>query len=202
MIIGSGWSVNGRPPTNAYLVEQRTAATRYDEAIEEAAKREGVDPALVKSVMLVESNFNPRAVSRKGASGLMQLMPQTASHYGVRDRFDALDCIRGGAKHLSRLLSAYDGDVILALAAYNAGAAAVSRYSGVPPYPETVEYVRRALVAYRGTEVEVVGGTLKRAPRAPSRRSALVEVASLDGNVVLSNVGPTERAAPVLGRVK
>jgi hypothetical protein len=199
--VGSGWTVNGRAPTDAYLVEQRHAATPFDAAIEKAAKREGVDPALVKSVMLVESNFDPRAVSRKGARGLMQLMPQTASLYGVQDRFNALESIRAGVRHLARLLSAYSGNVTLALAAYNAGEAAVSRHAGVPPYPETHEYVRRTMVAWRGERVPVVGGGFKGVPTSPPRK-ANVKVASLNGGLVMSNVDGSERVAPVLGRVR
>lgn len=200
--VGSGWTVGGRAPTDAYLVGRRHAVTQYDEAIENAAKTEGVDPALVKSVMLVESNYNPRAVSRKGARGLMQLMPATALSYGVRDRFSAAESIRAGVRHLARLLSSYSGDVALALAAYNAGESAVSKHSGVPPFPETHEYVRRAMVAWRGEGLPAVGGGFKGASTVAPRKAA-VKVASLNGGgLVLSNTDSTERTTPVLGRVR
>ena len=148
--VGSGWSSRGRIPSDAYLVERKNVATAFDETIQVYSMREGIDPKLVKSVMLVESNYNPRAVSKKGACGLMQLMPATARRYGVGDSFDATENIRGGVKHLAELLTLFSGNIPLTLAAYNAGAGAVAKHSGIPPYPETREYVRRAMVAYGG----------------------------------------------------
>ena len=141
--VGSGWRVNGGAPSDAYLVERRNLPSPYDAAIASEARAAGVDAALVKSVMLVESNFNPRAVSRKGARGLMQLMPGTAQRFGVSDRYDAGQSIRAGVKYLATLLEQFKGDVALALAGYNAGENAVSQHSGVPPYRETREYIRR-----------------------------------------------------------
>jgi hypothetical protein len=122
----------------------------YDGLIDDAARTHSVDPKLVKSVMLVESAFNPAAVSRKGARGLMQLMPETARHHGVEDIFDPAQNIRGGAQHLAYLLSLFGNDVPKSLAAYNAGENAVLRYGGVPPYDETRLYVHKALTAYYG----------------------------------------------------
>ncbi|HEY7113325.1 MAG TPA: lytic transglycosylase domain-containing protein [Thermoanaerobaculia bacterium] len=122
----------------------------YDSLIDDAARTHSVDPKLVKSVMLVESAFNPAAVSRKGARGLMQLMPETARHHGVEDIFDPAQNIRGGAQHLAYLLSLFGNDVPKSLAAYNAGENAVLRYGGVPPYDETRLYVHKALTAYYG----------------------------------------------------
>ncbi len=100
-------------------------------------------PVLIKAVAAVESAFNPRAVSVKGAQGLMQLMPATAAQYGVDDPFDPLQNLRGGTHHLRDLLAEFDGDLSLALAAYNAGSAAVRRYGGIPNYPETQAYVKK-----------------------------------------------------------
>jgi len=114
-----------------------------------AAERHGVDPDLVLAVVAVESGFEREAVSRKGAQGLMQLMPATAATLGVTDPFDPAQNLDGGARHLGALLEAYRGDLERALAAYNAGAGAVERHGGVPPYPETRAYVRRVLGAYR-----------------------------------------------------
>ena len=118
-------------------------ATPYDPYIEMVARDNGVDPTLVKAVALVESGFNTKAVSSKGAQGLMQLLPSTAAHYGVSDLHDPYQNLSAGAKHLRGLLDQYDGDVTLALAAYNAGAGAVKRYGGVPAYAETQDYVKK-----------------------------------------------------------
>jgi soluble lytic murein transglycosylase-like protein len=115
----------------------------------QAAKRHGLDPDLVLAVVAVESNFRPQAVSPKGAQGLMQLMPATAASLGVRDAFDPAQNLDGGARHLGSLLTLYGGDLTRALAAYNAGAKAVDRNNGVPPYQETREYVRKVLKKYK-----------------------------------------------------
>ena len=112
-------------------------------AIEDAARENGVDPALVRAVIHAESGFNPRARSRKGAMGLMQLMPGTASDMGVRDPWAVQQNIEGGVKYLAMLLAEFKGDVTLATAAYNAGPGAVDRYGGVPPIAETQTYVQR-----------------------------------------------------------
>jgi soluble lytic murein transglycosylase len=113
--------------------------------IGEIARRYGVSPRLVEAVVRVESGFDRTAVSPKGAGGLMQLMPETAATLGVTDRFDARQNITGGVRHLRYLLDRYEGSVTLALAAYNAGEGAVDAYRGIPPYPETQQYVRRVL---------------------------------------------------------
>lgn len=216
--IGSGWTVNGKAPTDNYLISRRGAPTPFDDTIRLHAGRGGIDPKLVKSVMLVESNYNPRAVSRKGACGLMQLMPGTARLYGVKNTFDAEDNIRGGVAYLSNLLTLYQGNVTLALAAYNAGEGAVEKYSGIPPYPETQEYVRRAMVAYRGTPTldPIVGGGFRgmetspaiAAPRRtrPEKGSVLVssspvKLQRIDGAAYLTNVAGSRPSTPILGRV-
>jgi hypothetical protein len=121
-----------------------------DSAIEQAAARHNVDPNLVRAVVKVESNFNPNAVSRKGAMGLMQLMPSTARQLKVRNPFDPEQNVDAGVRHLKQLLESYDGDIKLTLAAYNAGAGAVARSSGVPRYAETQNYVRRITNLYYG----------------------------------------------------
>ncbi len=127
-----------------------TAATPadIDSAIERAAARHNVDPNLVRAVVKVESNFNPNAVSRKGAIGLMQLMPSTARQLNVKNPFDPEQNVDAGVRHLKQLLESYGGDVRLSLAAYNAGAGAVARSSGVPHYAETQNYVRRITNLY------------------------------------------------------
>jgi soluble lytic murein transglycosylase-like protein len=119
------------------------------EAAAVAARRHGLDPALVIAVVSVESGFRPQAVSPKGAQGLMQLMPRTAESLGVVDAFDPEENLDGGVRHLGQLLAQYDGDVARALAAYNAGEGAVHRHHGIPPYRETRAYVKKVLERYR-----------------------------------------------------
>jgi soluble lytic murein transglycosylase-like protein len=122
-----------------------------DAAIVQAAARHNVDPNLVRSVVKVESNFNPNAVSRKGAMGLMQLMPGTARSLNVTNPFDPEQNVDAGVRHLKRLLESYGGNVPLSLAAYNAGTGAVARSAGVPRYRETRNYVRRITNLYFGS---------------------------------------------------
>ncbi len=121
---------------------------------EEAARRHGLDPALVLAVVAVESGFRPEAVSSKGAQGLMQLMPRTAESLGVSDAFDPEQNLDAGVRHLEALLKLYGGDLTRALAAYNAGQGAVARHGGVPPYRETRAYVRRVLARYRAKQAQ------------------------------------------------
>ncbi|MBI2987888.1 MAG: lytic transglycosylase domain-containing protein [Deltaproteobacteria bacterium] len=126
---------------------------RIEEIIRSASGRYGVDPDLVRAVIKAESDFNSQARSPKGARGLMQLMPETARLHSVNNIYDPGQNIEGGVRHLRLLLDRYEGDLRLALAGYNAGTQAVEKYGGVPPYPETREYIRRVLgyhQRYRG----------------------------------------------------
>jgi len=120
-----------------------------EQAVRGAAQQHHVPPALLLAVMKAESAFNPTVVSKAGAVGLMQLIPETAIRHGVRNLYDANDNIAGGAKHLRYLLDRFHGNIQLALAAYNAGERKVDRYGQIPPYKETQDYVKKVLVYYR-----------------------------------------------------
>lgn len=133
-------SVQCRLPVNDVM---RVGSGPFDAIIVQEAQHRNLDPLLVKSVIWVESCFDPRAVSRVGAHGLMQLMPATAAELGVTDRFDPAQNIRGGVTYLARMLERFGQNLDLALAAYNAGPGAVERYNGIPPFRETQDYVRR-----------------------------------------------------------
>jgi soluble lytic murein transglycosylase-like protein len=133
-----------------WLARQRDRRSQFDAAIERYAMKYDVDPVLVRAVIQVESNFNPRCVSKKNARGLMQLIPETARRYGVTNVFDPDDNIQGGVKYLSELLRMFRNDLPRTLAAYNAGENAVIRYGGIPPYSETTTYVKRAMTVYYG----------------------------------------------------
>jgi transglycosylase-like protein with SLT domain len=126
--------------------------TPYRELIEAASAQYKVDADLITSVIAVESNFEPKAISRRNARGLMQLLPETAERLGVKDIFDPKQNIDGGTRYLSDLLQRYDNNLVLALAAYNAGPEKISRFGDVPPYPETISYVRRVKRVYENSK--------------------------------------------------
>lgn len=135
-----------RMPKAAAAVTPRRRGAEYDGFINEQAAVHGVRPELIRGVIMQESGFNPRALSPKGAMGLMQLMPGTAADLGVLNPFNELENIRGGIKYLGQLLNRYDNNEALALAAYNAGPGAVDRHGmRVPPFQETQQYVKRIL---------------------------------------------------------
>ncbi len=152
---------------------------RYADLINRVAHEQGGDPDLVKANTRVESNFDPRAVSRKGAQGLMQLMPATAADHAVADAFDPEQNITGGVRYLRKLTDLFGGDLRLALAAYNAGENAVARYNGVPPYRETQQYVRKVLALHRSRNFDP-----PLAGRRPPEPSRVVR------EVVVPNDGP------------
>ena len=117
--------------------------------IDEVAYRNKIDPALVKAIIMAESGYNPRAISKKGAKGLMQLMPLTAKSYGVEDAFDPKNNIRAGVAYFRTLLNQFNGDERLALAAYNAGSKRVRQYKGVPPFEATRLYIEKVFAYYK-----------------------------------------------------
>jgi hypothetical protein len=178
--------INANPPAKAAGHRDAdgiamTPSAKLQSIVNAAAARNDLDPALVQAVIQAESNWNPLAVSRKGAFGLMQLLPSTAERYGVRDVFDPAQNVSGGTRYLRALLDRYHGDLKKSLAAYNAGEQAVQRYGGVPKYPETRAYVRKVTTTYFQSG----------SPRAPelsaSRQSSIREVAGPGGRTIFTN---------------
>ncbi|OIQ47407.1 MAG: hypothetical protein BM565_06655 [Gammaproteobacteria bacterium MedPE] len=122
---------------------------KYQTIVDNAAQKYNVDSALIKAVIHAESAFNPNAISKVGAQGLMQLMPETANYLGVNNPFDVSENIHGGAHYLKKMLNRFNGDISLATAAYNAGPSTVTKYKGIPPYKETTAYVKRVAILYK-----------------------------------------------------
>src|SRR5262245_56760345 len=186
-----------RPPTPK-AVPEGTVASRgrraFTEVIRAAAERYGVDPQLIEAMVEAESAGNPTAVSPKGARGLMQLMPERAAELGVRNSFDPLQNVDGGVRHMRDLLQRFGGDVTLALAAYNAGEAAVRSYGGVPPFPETREYVRRIRAMYDAG----VATTAKAVALVTPPQRVYTTVAE-DGTITFTNL-PPRVTTPAAGR--
>jgi soluble lytic murein transglycosylase-like protein len=139
---------NGSGRGTSNVIRNANGSIAYDTLIYNVSRRYGVDPNLVKAVVRAESDYNPSAISRAGARGLMQLMPETARLMGVKDIHDPVDNVNGGTRHLSRLIKKYNGELPMALAAYNAGEGAVKRYGRIPPYKETQRYVKKVLKFY------------------------------------------------------
>lgn len=156
---------------------------QIDAAIDQAAARHNVDPSLVRAVIKVESNFNPNAVSRKGAMGLMQLMPQTARQLKVTNPFDPEENVDAGVRHLKKLMESYGGDLKLSLAAYNAGAGAVARSAGVPQFAETRNYVRRITQLYLGEsdpDSHILGGSFRSPVRVQRDERGVLYISNTD----------------------
>jgi len=130
------------------LVTRRYSTEQYDDLISDASERYGVSFPLLKAIIKAESDFDPLAVSKKGASGLMQIMPQNFEPLGIKDPFDPWQNINAGARYFKQMYDRFNGKLSLSLAAYNAGPTAVDRYKTIPPYEETEEYVRRVLKYY------------------------------------------------------
>lgn len=135
--------LEGEPDQAAVKVK-----VRYHAIITQAGQRHGVESALIQAIIMAESSYNPRAVSNRGAAGLMQLMPTTALSMGIKDRFDPVHNIDGGVRYFKKMLVRFDGDTRLALAAYNAGARKVRRYNGIPPFKTTRTYIDKVFQYY------------------------------------------------------
>ena len=162
-------------PVNAVIqpAANNNAKVDLDEVVREASQRRQLDPDFVNSVIKAESNFKTRAVSPKGAQGLMQLMPQTAAQLGVSNAFDARANVNAGTTYLSQLLDLYHDDPILALAAYNAGPQRVQQYHGVPPYRETHAYIARIVRDFNAKKTAKKAGQAQAsAKKAPSTQAA------------------------------
>lgn len=171
------------PPGEAYRQSAETAEQLpVDSLIEKYARQYQLDPDLIRSMIRTESGFNPRAVSPKGAQGLMQLMPETAARLGVKNPFDPEENIRGGVQHMRNLLDTFNNDLTLSLAAYNAGENLVQRLNRIPDYRETHDYVRTVTKLYGKKEVE------KPAPDTP--RPQLFQFIDRDGVLNLTNIPP------------
>jgi soluble lytic murein transglycosylase len=158
--------------------------TRYSRQINDAASKYQIEPALIDAVIKTESNGNSRAVSKKGAMGLMQLMPSTARDMNVSNPFNIEQNIEGGTKYLKYLLERFNGNKTLALAAYNAGPKTVEKYGSVPPYPETKNYVDKVFSLYRGASTYLEGPSVNYRMKKPSR---IQKVVLEDGTILFTN---------------
>ncbi|MDX9714461.1 MAG: lytic transglycosylase domain-containing protein [Dissulfurispiraceae bacterium] len=193
---GSVYFTNSRPDDRAARVVMKEEGTTvsavaasapedasdYTGLAEKKARKHNVDPDLLKAVIKAESNWNPRAVSPKGARGLMQLMPATAAELGVKNIYDPVENIDGGARYLRYLLEKFNGNLTLALAAYNAGPARVERNMRVPAIPETVSYVRNIVTSYKKYNKSAASKTFN------VKEPKIVRVVLEDGSVVFTNI--------------
>ena len=178
------------PPPAIVPAVAVAARNTYLGHVREASARYGVPEPVVTAVIRAESGFNPYAVSPKGARGLMQLMPQTASLLGVRDSFDPAENIDGGVRHLRGLIDRFGNNLPLALAAYNAGEQAVTNYRGIPPFPETQGYVAKIMAMLNGG----AGLDLRNTPRTAISQPATYRFTESDGTIVYSNLPPAAAA--------
>ena len=170
--MGKGQKATGADPRTGYI-----------SLINEWAPRYNLDAHLVEAVVAVESNYDRFAVSKKGAQGLMQLIPATAKRFGVRDAFDPADNIRGGIRYLNFLMSYFQGNLEHVLAAYNAGERTVVRYHGVPPYPETQEYIRKVTSLYHALNSVAAPAPVK----WPRGKFRLKRIILPNGNILFTN---------------
>lgn len=161
--------------TNAEARTISESKKKYDGLIQTVADNYGVDALLIHSIILAESDYNEFAISSKGAVGLMQLMPETAKDYGVKNLYNPTENIEGGVRYLKHLMNHYNRDLDLSLAAYNAGPEAVAKYGGIPPYPETERYIKK------------VKANLSQSQAIKRRKSKIYKFYDESGKVVLTN---------------
>lgn len=187
LVIGPSLAFGAAPPDS---ISGTSVLSRGDlrALVALLSKEEGLDPRLVDALITAESDYNPLAVSKKGAMGLMQLMPTTARRLSVEDPFDPEQNVRGGVREFSRLIDRYSGNISLALAAYNAGETAVAKYGGIPPYRETRTYVARIMEQYMGRPYRL---GIYRVKRVPVRLHGDLR----SGTAVISNVGSAVSSA-------
>lgn len=158
---------------------KRRSSRAFNDIIYDKSRKYNIEPSLIRAVIETESGFDPTAVSKRGAKGLMQLMPNTAKSLGVYDPFNPEQNIEGGTKYLKYLLKRFDGDLKLALAAYNAGPAVVEKYRSVPPYSETRRYVKNVLSLY--------GGKRRVSVKSLSRGETIYKIVQNDGTIIYTN---------------
>ena len=170
-------------PKLIVLDQNAEPSLEIEKLIQEISQHHGVDPELVRAVAKAESNFNPRAVSNKGALGIMQLIPETAKRFGVANVWDPKQNIEGGVKFLKFLMGRFPDNLPYILAAYNAGENAVLKYRGIPPYRETQAYVRKITQVYKGDHFLIVSGQPER----------IVSYRNDSGRVVHSNLDNADR---------
>jgi len=158
-------------PSNIHSQATESIRKQYDGMIRSIARKHNIEPSLVHSIITAESSYDSFALSPKGAAGIMQLMPETARQYGVKNLFDPRENIEGGVKYLKDLFALFNGEKHLVLAAYNAGQEVIKKFNGIPPYPETRNYIRKVMDSY------------KKMPRT----SEIRKFYDASGNLVLTN---------------
>jgi soluble lytic murein transglycosylase-like protein len=159
----------------------------YTAYVREAASKYDIEPELIRAVIRAESNGNHRAVSRKGAMGLMQLMPQTANDMNVSNPFNPEENIEGGTRYLRYLLEKFNGDITLALAAYNAGPKTVEKYGDIPPISETIQYVKKVFAFYKGRRTVAMQSGSEPAAKNVSVPAVVYKIVLADGTVLFTN---------------
>jgi soluble lytic murein transglycosylase len=185
-VIAPGPTTGAAAVSNEAPAPARFSKDYCDSVITEASGRHGVDAALVRAVVKAESDYNPLAVSNKGARGLMQLMPETARDLAVTNVYDVEDNVDGGVRYLRNMLERFGGNMKLALAAYNAGPAAVEKHNGIPPYPETRTYVDRVLRFY-GKGAGAAASGSRRSGGGFRAVETIYRILQADGSVLFSN---------------
>ncbi len=174
-------------------LKQPAARSDYSQYVQKAASKYDIDTALINAVIKTESNGNHRAISRKGAIGLMQLMPTTATDMNVRNPFNPEENIEGGTRYLRTMLEKFNGDLTLALAAYNAGPGTVEKYRSVPPISETRDYVRKVYALYKGKQNYTTSGLAPRnEPPAQPKQAPIYKVTLDDGTILFTNATLTK----------